>query len=425
MHEGDASKWHEAASKADAIVNAHHEASDRSRRMLQVLESSWTGAGADAAANKIRMGAQATQTSAEVYASNARVYTDGAHTFDTIKRELPPVAEKPPERDVIDVLTPWDTDTEDQINQHKADVERARQIYQSYEQTMQSAQQHVVTDFGSLDTFDGELGKIERDKSSAAKDAGTGIRTFDEPTSSRSSSPSSSQPVTTGGPMSTSGPTAGPTPGYSTPHLTGSPQPSSSTSASGYVTPDIGRPAAAAPNYSTPPSFGPGTNVGPGGNNPYHAPTFGPGGTPVRFGPGAGGGPGSAGPAGGGGRFSAPGMGGMGGGAKGMPGGGPAPGGPGAPGVGRTVGAAPFGPAGGGPVAGGVAGGAAGAAGARGGMPMGAMGGAGRGGQGGGDEEHQRQYVQSTDEAFALTEDGEALRDPVTGNIVAPPTIGG
>ncbi|EHK82832.1 hypothetical protein SZMC14600_19974, partial [Saccharomonospora azurea SZMC 14600] len=45
--------------------------------------------------------------------------------------------------------------------------------------------------------------------------------------------------------------------------------------------------------------------------------------------------------------------------------------------------------------------------------------------QGGGDEEHQRQYVQSTDEAFALTEDGEALRDPVTGNIVAPPTIGG
>jgi hypothetical protein len=57
---------------------------------------------------------------------------------------------------------------------------------------------------------------------------------------------------------------------------------------------------------------------------------------------------------------------------------------------------------------------------------MGAMGGAGagRGGQGG-DEEHQRQYVQATDEAFALTENGEVLRDPTTGNVVAPPTIGG
>ncbi|KID27978.1 hypothetical protein HQ32_03187 [Prauserella sp. Am3] len=57
-------------------------------------------------------------------------------------------------------------------------------------------------------------------------------------------------------------------------------------------------------------------------------------------------------------------------------------------------------------------------------MPMGAMGGGAGRGQGGDDEEHQRQYVVSTDEAFALTEDGEVLRDPTTGNVVTPPTIG-
>jgi len=58
-------------------------------------------------------------------------------------------------------------------------------------------------------------------------------------------------------------------------------------------------------------------------------------------------------------------------------------------------------------------------------MPMGAMGGAGRGGQGGDDQEHQRQYVQATDEAFQLTEDGQVLRDPNTGHVITPPTIGG
>ena len=328
----------------------------------------------------------------------------------------------PPERGVVDVLTPWDTDTEDQINQHKADVERARQIYQGYEQAMQSAQQGVVKDFGSLGTFDGDLGAIERDKSGTVKDAGTGIRTFDEPTSSsRSGAPSSSQPVTTGGPTSTQG--------YPTPHLPSSPQPDSRTSASGFAPSDVSRPAAAAPNYTTPGFNPPNTGFGQGGgNSSYHPPGFGPIGRPGGFGPA--GGP----PAGGGGRFPVPGVG---AGANGMPRGGAAvggavggaggavggAGGTGAPGSGRATGTAPFGPAGGGPAA---AGGAAGAAGGRGAMPMGAMGGAaGRGGQGGGDEEHQRQYVQATDEAFALTENGEVLRDPVTGNLVAPPTIGG
>jgi hypothetical protein len=49
--------------------------------------------------------------------------------------------------------------------------------------------------------------------------------------------------------------------------------------------------------------------------------------------------------------------------------------------------------------------------------------GAGRGGQGGEDDEHQRQFVQDTDEVFSLADD-EILRDPVTGEVVAPPTIG-
>lgn len=437
LREGDAARWHGSMTMADTVVGAHRDASERSGKMLQALESSWSGAAADAAAEKIRTGARATQLSAEVYAHNARQYTDGAYTFDTIKQQLPTIAEKPPERDVVDILTPWDTDTEDRINQHKADVERARQIYQGYEQAMQSAQQSVMRDFGSLDAFEGELGTLDHDKSSTVKDAGTGIMTFDEPTghgepagrteatgptsSPRTGSPSFGQQATVGGSSAT--------PDFGTPQMPGSSRPDSGTSASGYVPPEVTRPAATAPNFSTP-GYNPGPGFGPGGSNPsspHQPPGFGPAG-PHAFGP-SGGGP----SAGGGGRFSMPGRGGVPG---GLPGGGAAgagtaggPGGTGAPGSGKATGSAPFGPAGGGraAAAGGFpVGGPAGAAGGRGAMPMGAMGGgAGRGGQGGGDEEHQRQYVQASDEAFALTEDGEVLRDPVTGNAVAPPTIGG
>lgn len=54
---------------------------------------------------------------------------------------------------------------------------------------------------------------------------------------------------------------------------------------------------------------------------------------------------------------------------------------------------------------------------------MGAMGGAGGRGQGTEDSEHQRNYVQDTDEAFSFDGDDE-LRDPQTGQMIMPPTIG-
>jgi hypothetical protein len=67
---------------------------------------------------------------------------------------------------------------------------------------------------------------------------------------------------------------------------------------------------------------------------------------------------------------------------------------------------------------------AAGMAGRAGMMPMGAMGGAGGRGQGGEDSEHQRRFVQDTDEAFSLDGGDDDLRDPETGHFVVPPTLG-
>ena len=437
IHEGDSSKWHEAATKANSVVEAHQDASERSMKMLQVLESSWTGEGADAAAEKIRAGAKATEMAAAVYAANARRYTDSAYTFDNVKQQLPPIPETPPERDFIDVLTPWDTDNEKQVNQYKADVQRARQIYDGYEQAMRSAQQGVVQDFGRFDSFDTgdrELGTIERSESRQAESSGTGVKTFHEPGPSVSAGAPVSGGAPTPSPISGGAVPSGSAPSLQSPTPVASSQPNGSTSLSGYVPPDVNRPT---PGYS-PPNLNPTTGFGPGsgGGGTSNTPGFGPVGTTGGFGP-AGGGSSTVGGLRG--RLPGPGLGGVpggigpggaggaaGGGAGGATGGGAGGAAPGA-GMGRGTGAVPFGPSGGGgPVAaGGPAGGASSAAAGRGAMPMGAMGGAGRGGQGGDDQEHQRQYVQATDEAFQLIEDGQVLRDPNTGHVITPPTIGG
>ena len=290
IHEGDSSKWHEAATKANSVVEAHQDASERSMKMLQVLESSWTGEGADAAAEKIRAGAKATEMAAAVYAANARRYTDSAYTFDNVKQQLPPIPETPPERDFIDVLTPWDTDNEKQVNQYKADVQRARQIYDGYEQAMRSAQQGVVQDFGRFDSFDTgdrELGTIERSESRQAESSGTGVKTFHEPGPSVSAGAPVSGGAPTPSPISGGAVPSGSAPSLQSPTPVASSQPNGSTSLSGYVPPDVNRPT---PGYS-PPNLNPTTGFGPGsgGGGTSNTPGFGPVGTTGGFGPAGGG----------------------------------------------------------------------------------------------------------------------------------------
>ncbi|MCP2236623.1 hypothetical protein [Prauserella halophila] len=435
MRQGESGKWQGTADEADTLTKDVTEGDDasvmRSTKMMQAMESSWTGEGAEAAAGTIRRGMKAAQATADVYQKNARFHADNSHSFDGSKNQFPDIPKDAPEKDFFDHVTPWDTDTEGQINQRNAKIEQAKQVYQGYDSTVSDSAMNVDASFDELGGIDGDFSGIERDKSSSVADAGTGVTSIDEPGSGGSVQPGGpqvrpggSQVQPGGSQIPSGGPTpvpGGPTPGNPTSNVPG-PAPDDTTSSSGYTPPDFQRPAAAAPGYNTP-GFNSGSGFGPGGST--NTPGFGPVGTGGGFGP-TGGGSSSA----GGGRFSTPGMGGAAGGySSGGAGaaGGAAGAAGGAAGAGRATGAAPFGPAGsGGAAAGGpaAAGGSGAASGGRGGMPMGGAGGGGRGGQGGDDEDHQRKYIADTDHAFSLTEGEEVLRDPVTGHVVTPPTIG-
>ncbi|MCR3719973.1 MULTISPECIES: hypothetical protein [Prauserella salsuginis group] len=431
VREGDAAKWQTTAEEMFGVAAGNEEAANAGREMLQSLESSWSGEGADAASQAIGSSIKVTQDAADIYQRNSDHLGTNSGQFEDIKNRLPDVPAKEPETGAWDTITPWDTDAEDAANKYKADVEAARSMYSGYEGNIHRSAYDMQADFGQMKDLGGDFGSMERGGSDSGSDSGSGV--IDIPGSGEggdTSRPGGYDGSVGGGPErgGTSVPPGG---GYQSP--TGPNSPNDNTGTSGYTPPSTVTPPAA--NYPSPnaPGGAPGnTGFGPNGGGPGtgFGPTgFGPRGTPGTSGFG----PGGSSSGGAGGRFSAPGMGragGYSGGAGGYSGagaggGGGAPGSGAAPGSGKMTGASPggFGPTGSGGAA--AAGGGSGAgAGGRGGGMMGGMGGAGRGGQGGDDEEHQRKYLADTDEAFTLTDEGEVLRDPVTGHVVTPPTIG-
>lgn len=425
---GSATEWESGVQVARQLAESHAEISDRGRRALTVLESAWTGGGAEAAQAKIKPAIEATHEAANTYEDNARTLADGASTFDQLKSALIPMPDAPPTRNFYDKITPWDTDTEDAINEFKHLEEQNRRIYESYEQSTRSMSQQIRIDYGQLDDeFDTDLAIAEDD--SAGKGKGTGTITFHESGGAQGTTgPGFSGGVGSGGGGFSPPPSVPAASGSGGGTLTPTPSPSggSSTSLSGFQ-PPTDTPPSYRPGGYQPPSFAPGqagTPGGPGtpgGFGPVGG--FGPAGgfgpTGGGFGPGGGAGAGGFRPGGFGPTGGAGGVGGAGGaGGAGGPGGAVA-------GPGRGTGVAPFGPgAQAGPQPVGQPG--AGAAGRPGAMPMGAMGGGAGRGQGSEDQEHKRNYVQATDEVFSLVdEQGEKLRDPETGHLIAPPTIGG
>lgn len=429
---GESAKWQNASSGTDRVMAGHDEAVDLAQGAAQALESAWSGAGADAAREKIKVGSTAAARTADVYRQNRQHYDENVSAFDALKAKLPEnLPAKEPELSAWDSVTPWDTDQEDKANQYKAQIQETRNQYSTHQSSTVDSSMAVEGNFGRLQEFDGKLGDISQ---GADADGPTGSGVIDIPDPNSDGGGDGGGPVTTGDPVGGGpiggGPVRG---GYQSPDNPGdAPTPSYTspndhTGTSGYTPPSTAVPPAAnypGPSYPGSGGFGP---AGPGPAAP------GTGGGPIGttgFGPTGGGTSGHGGSAGGaGGRFSTPGIGGGAGGSSGgAAGGGTGAGGgnrAGAPGAGRMTGAAPggFGPTGSGGAGAGAAGATGAGSGARGGM--GAMGGAGRGGgQGSEDEEHQRKYVADTDAHFALTEEGEVLRDPKTGFVATPPTIG-
>ncbi|MEV6897808.1 hypothetical protein [Amycolatopsis sp. NPDC051372] len=405
--------WHEGAGQATQLAADHHTISADIQNLSTGLESVWTGGGAEAAQQRIKVFSDTTAAASQTYTTNGQNLTGLAHGFDEMKAALQPMPGTPPHKDFIDVATPWDTDTEDKINQYNQLAQQNLDRYNGYAQQAQNSGQSLKTDYGKLNEFDGTVtitqpGKVKREKLTRTTKNTTG----DDKTST-SQSEVDARHITT--PPPTTPPPTTPPPNIPPPTVLPPPTGRPVVPPEQRPPRDEDRPGRrpgddddthTSSDLDDPRVTPPGQRFPVGSGNPSWSATgggdgFGPGGFGVGVGAGAG--------AGGAGAFGGRGGAGTGTGSR----------------LGGGAGTGAFGEEGGrgGALAG--RGAAAGAAGAKGTPGMGGMGAAGNKGKGEEDAEHQRKYGIDDDSAFSLLDDEDGrLLDPHTGLPPTPPTIG-
>ena len=382
-----ATGWHTSAGTATDLAGDHRAVATQIQNISSGLESVWTGSGAEAAQAKLNPLGEVADSAAQTFNANSTHVTGIASGFDEMKRTLTPLPSSQPHKDFWDVATPWDTDTEDQVNQYNAKIQENLNRYNGYAQQAQDTGQQLTIDYGQIGTFDGNVTLAATSKTSTtshpASDSSSTVSRLDAPGTTVPHAGSSGPAVTAGsGDSSGSG---------------RSPEPvtSDGTTSSSYL------PPSQLPTSSGPTSYG-GPSVSGASPTLDGLPALGLGMGVAGGSGGTGGGAGSGGL-----------------GRGGSVGGGVGEGGQ--PGAGNRTGVGPRG-----------APGAAAAAekavvtGRGGTSGLGAAGtgaGRGKGDRNTPDEEHNRKYGVEDDSLFV--DHGERLVDPETGMHVTPPTIGG
>ncbi|RSN44927.1 hypothetical protein DMC64_18770 [Amycolatopsis sp. WAC 04197] len=114
------------------------------------LENAWTGQGGDAARAGLRPLAQAaTEASAALHGSQ-NTLADQDHAFQATRDSMVEISATPPQRNVLDVASPWDTDTEVQLNERNAAIQRNNEIYNNFTRTSDGHAQAMPIQFGQI-----------------------------------------------------------------------------------------------------------------------------------------------------------------------------------------------------------------------------------------------------------------------------------
>ncbi|MFI5585154.1 hypothetical protein ACIA5G_08990 [Amycolatopsis sp. NPDC051758] len=352
-----------------AQADYQRQLEDGTRDLTSGLESAWTGGASEAARERLRPLADSAASASSTLTLNSRLSMAQIDQFQRMKNSLhQDVTDQPPTRSAWDVGTPWDTDTEDRINQYNKKAQENVERYNSYADQSSTNTASRTIDYGQLGTYDGGEFEINDPPPPPPDDRDP------KPPRHRVDDGRPDVPLVRPPGEVTPPPPVTPPPAQHTQPPVPVPVGDDTVRAQGYVPPTPSQ----YPGYQ-PPGAGPGGGFGPGsGPGGGFGPGFGGG-----FGPGGGGfGPGSGASSGSGARG---------------PG---ASTGAGLPGEGRPG------------TTGGIRGGAAGKPGSPG------MGGMGQGAKGGKseDEEHQRA-------SYLLEADPESVFGPSDERTV-PPVIG-
>lgn len=91
----------------------------------------------------------ATEASAALHAGQ-NMLADQDHAFQATRDSMVEVSTTPPQRNVLDVASPRDTDTEVQLNERNAAIQRNNEIYTSFTRTSDGHAQAMPVEFGQV-----------------------------------------------------------------------------------------------------------------------------------------------------------------------------------------------------------------------------------------------------------------------------------
>ncbi|MFF0146536.1 hypothetical protein [Amycolatopsis sulphurea] len=107
------------------------------------------------------------------------------------------MSDSPPERNAVDVLTVWDTDTEDQINKNNAAIQQNKQIYEGFTSTSDGHAQTMPIEYGQMPDAQGDFSIGNPSAAPNQQTANAGHSTF----SPHSSNPGHGQDGSFGSPL--------------------------------------------------------------------------------------------------------------------------------------------------------------------------------------------------------------------------------
>lgn len=276
----------------DSLEKAHQAGVDQTQYQTQLeqdtrdlttaLESAWTGSGSDAARARLQPLTDSAVSASASLQKNSDLSQTQIDQFHAMKNALhTDVGGDPPTRSAWDVATPWDTDTEDKINQYNQKAAENVEKYNGYNQQSSTNTAARTIDYGQLGKYGGGDFKVEEPEKPGGKKPG-GKKTVGKKTGGLPPvieypphKPGIGEP-----PIGISEPPGPPPP----PVGPGRPP--------GYVDDSVQKQGFVPPRTSGFPNV-PNTGFGPGGDSTYSPGGFGPSG---GFGPGGGGfGPGGGG----------------------------------------------------------------------------------------------------------------------------------
>ncbi|WP_378242746.1 hypothetical protein [Actinokineospora guangxiensis] len=141
------------------VAEAKHEL-ERAKRITALgmkIESGWQGSAGAAAFGAAYPIARVSSIGVANLERTDQLLDQQAHSFDSAKGNVVPVAERAPETGFLDDIAPWSTDTETEYARHQAKSEHNIRVYDQYDMASWDNESALPTDYPSLDGWDGEI----------------------------------------------------------------------------------------------------------------------------------------------------------------------------------------------------------------------------------------------------------------------------